>query len=208
MNSMHCDLTTDIKKAASYFGERLEQFGAGIAALDYGSQASQQARFDVLIDACDYRGKRVLDVGCGLGDFGTLLTRRVPDATYTGIDICEGMVEQARQRGLQAHHIDMLNDSNMTPADIVVANGIFYLLEGDREQKMQTLISRMFELAREALIFTSLSSWHDATDDNEFRADPMRTLEFCRTLSPFVCLRHDYLPHDFCVSICRPRIAR
>ncbi|MCA9253591.1 MAG: class I SAM-dependent methyltransferase [Phycisphaerae bacterium] len=203
---MQCDLTHDIQKVASYFGERLERFGAGISALDYGSQASQQARFNVLIDACDYQGKQVLDVGCGLGDFGALLAEQVPSAQYTGIDICEGMVKQARQRGFEAHHMDILSDPSAPSADIVIANGIFYLLEGDCERKMQALISRMYGLARETLIFTSLSNWHDIEDDDEFRADPMKTLQFCRTLSPFLCLRHDYLPHDFCISIRRKQV--
>ncbi|GJM26166.1 MAG: hypothetical protein DHS20C16_25810 [Phycisphaerae bacterium] len=205
---MQCNISQDIKKTAQYFGERLERFGAGISALDYGSRASQEARFAVLIDACDYRGKRVLDVGCGLGDLGALLNKRVPDASYFGIDICEGMVEHTQRRGLQARCVDILAEQDVASADIVIANGIFYLLDGQREQKMQTLISRLFELADETLIFTSLSSWHDTGDDDEFRADPMRTLDFCRTLSTSVCLRHDYLPHDFCISIRKPRMTQ
>ncbi len=204
---MHCDLSTDIAKASSYFDERLAHFGPGISALDYGSREGQTARFNVLIDACDYRGKKVLDVGCGLGDFGILLAERAPDSTYIGIDVCEGMVKQARHRGLEARHIDILGDSNTPPGDIVIANGIFYLLEGECEQKMYALISRMFELAGDVLIFTSLSNWADVGDDDEFRADPLGTLEFCRTLSPTVCLRHDYLPHDFCISIRKPKDA-
>lgn len=202
---MPCDLTDDIRRTASYFAERLDQFGTGIRALDYGSRGNQQARFEILLSACDYRGKRVLDVGCGLGDFGVLLGERVPDAQYVGIDICERMIDEVNQRGLDAHHLDILAPHQPPTGDIVIANGIFYLLEGEREQKMERLIARMFELASEVLVFTSLSNWKPVDDDDaEFRADPVRVLEFCRTLSPMVSLRHDYLPHDFCITLRKP----
>ncbi len=208
MKTMQPNLSADIAKASSYFGERLAHFGPGISALDYGSRESQMARFNVLIDACDYRGKSVLDVGCGLGDFGVLLKDRVADATYVGVDVCPGMVQYAQSRGLDARQFDILTDNNAPVANFVIANGIFYLLEGDCEQKMFALISRMFELACDRLIFTSLSNWAQTDDDDEFRADPLRTLDFCRSLSPFVCLRLDYLPHDFCVSIRKAAAAK
>ncbi len=205
---MHVDLSDDIKKTDAYFAERLDRFGAGIRALDYGSRESQQARFDVLLSACDYRGKRVLDIGCGLGDFGMLLRERVPEAKYVGVDICERMVAEAQQRGLEAHHLDICSNAEPPSGDVVIANGVFYLLAGERERKMERLIARMFGLTGEVLIFTSLSNWqHVDDDDEEFRADPMRVLEFCRSLSPSVCLRHDYLPHDFCISLRKPGIA-
>lgn len=205
---MQCDLRSDIQKTAAYFTERLDRFGVGISALDYGSRESQQARFDVLLSACDYRGKAVLDIGCGLGDFGMQLSEQVPDARYTGVDICERMVEEAKARGLEAHHRDIVSERESPSADIVIANGIFYLLTGERERKMERLINRMFELTREMVIFTSLSNWHGVDDDAEFRADPMRTLEFCRTLSSRVCMRHDYLPHDFCIALRKPGFVR
>lgn len=206
---MHVDLSDDIRKTDAYFAERLAHFGASIRALDYGSRESQQARFEVLLSACDYKGKRVLDVGCGLGDFGMLLRERVPEARYVGVDICERMVDEAKQRKLEAHHLDVLSTPEPPTGDVVIANGIFYLLAGARERKMERLIARMFELTNEVLIFTSLSNWqHVDDDDAEFRADPMQVLDFCRTLSPAVCLRHDYLPHDFCISLRKPGITR
>jgi len=69
---------------------------------------------------------------------------------------------------------------------------------------MKTLIARLYELAAKAVAFTSLSTWSDTLTPGEFHADPAQTLAFCRTLTPRVLVRHDYLPHDFAVFLYRP----
>ncbi len=79
------------------------------------------------------------------------------------------------------------------------ANGIFYLLGADAEELAQRIIARMFDLCSEAAAFNSLSSWADRPEPDEYHADPVKMVSFCRTLTPWVVLRHDYLPHDFTI---------
>jgi hypothetical protein len=50
-----------------------------------------------------------------------------------------------------------------------------------------------------ALAFNSLSNWANDQEANEFYADPVQVLNFCRELTPWVVLRHDYHPRDFTV---------
>ena len=64
---------------------------------------------------------------------------------------------------------------------------------------MEVLIKRLYELADHAVAFTSLSTWAMTQEPNEYYADPLETVRFCRTLTPWVALRHDYLPHDFAI---------
>jgi hypothetical protein len=62
----------------------------------------------------------------------------------------------------------------------------------------------MFALCRKGIAFNCLSTWGAADDGgSEYREDPLRCLAFCRTLSPYVVLRHDYHPGDFTLYLRR-----
>ena len=190
-------------RVADHFGALVRQHGYGHEAIDYGSRMGQRQRFDVLTETLTLEGRRVLDVGCGFADLAEYLNEREIGATYEGIDICPELIEEARRRhpGLPLKVCNLLDEDPQEPCDVAIANGIFYLLGGEAEGLMQRIVVRMFELAREAVAFTSLSTWADHREPNEYHADPRRVLEFCQTLTPRVTLRHDYMPHDFAVFL-------
>jgi hypothetical protein len=79
------------------------------------------------------------------------------------------------------------------------------LLAGEAPELMRGIIARLYELADQAVAFTSLSSWAPRREADEFHADPLETAAFCRTLSPRLALRHDYHPGDFAIYMYRPR---
>jgi hypothetical protein len=91
-----------------------------------------------------------------------------------------------------------------TPSyDVVNANGIFYLLGDNAPNLMREIVRKMFSLCAKAVAFSTISSWASVHEAGEFYADPLETLAFCKTLSPYVVLRHDYLPHDFTIYLYR-----
>jgi hypothetical protein len=67
------------------------------------------------------------------------------------------------------------------------------------------MVAAMFERARQAIAFNSLSRWAPDMDVNEFHADPVKVLAICRNLTPWVVLRHDYHPGDFSVYLYHER---
>ena len=86
-------------------------------------------------------------------------------------------------------------------ADYVMASGIFHL--GDT-QFMQRVLSVMSASCERGVAFNSLSTWDEVNKKlGYFSADPEETVAFCRTLTPFIMLRHDYLPHDFTMFLYR-----
>jgi len=94
---------------------------------------------------------------------------------------------------------NILDDSIRDGFDLVTANGIFYLLGDEAWPTMQEIVRRMYAVAEHAVAFNSLSSWAEDKEAGEFYADPAEVLQFCRTLTPWVVLRHDYHPRDFTV---------
>ncbi len=85
--------------------------------------------------------------------------------------------------------------------DVVTANGIFYLLGEQAWPMMQQIIERLYELATSAVAFNSLSAWANKEEQEagEYYADPIKVVDFCRRLTPWVVLRHDYHPRDFTI---------
>lgn len=190
-------------RVRDYYRALVEKYGHDPRACDYGRAESQLAKFDVIATAIRGRRDRVLDVGCGFGDFLTYLRHRGLDVEYTGIDISEAMVEQARRHLPDARILlgNFLDAPVTGEYDIVTANGIFYLLGSNAEALMHRLVTRMFSLAQRTVVFNSLSSWAPDPQPGEFYADPSSVLSFCRSLTPWVTLRHDYHPRDFTVFL-------
>lgn len=193
---------------ASFYDGRVQQHGISYQACDWGRRESQMLRFTIMLESLRQTPRRVLDVGCGLADFADVLGEAFPTAHYTGVDISSGMVEAARghRPDLDIRCADIL-DGDLAGAgfDLVVASGIFSRLTGDAMPTMKRLLARMFEMTSETLVFTSLSSWSGGREEEDFYADPLQVLDYCRSLSPLLSLRHDYLPHDFTLALHKPQ---
>lgn len=198
------DRETVFEQIGDYYDQLVDQHGYTPRACDYGDPRSQEAKFEVLADVIDSEPCEVLDVGCGFADFGDFLRKRCDNVSYTGIDLSERMIDQARRTHPQAdlRHGNIL-DQNLGTFDYVFANGIFYLLGDHAESTMRDLIERMWDLADRAVAFNSLSTWAPDQEPDEFHADPLDVLDFCRTLTKRVTLRHDYHPRDFTVYLQR-----
>ncbi|MBV8889685.1 MAG: class I SAM-dependent methyltransferase [Alphaproteobacteria bacterium] len=200
--------TAAIDRIGGYFDALVARFGPDMKGIDYGGRETQRVRFEIIADSFALAGKRVLDVGCGFADLADFLAQRSPGVGYVGVDISRSVLAEARRRrpDLDLRRLDILAEDPGGPFDVVVANGIFYLLGAEGEARMRALIGRMFALCREGVVFTSLSSWAPRQQPGEFHADPSRTVDFCRGLTPYLRFRHDYLPHDFAVCLYRGQV--
>lgn len=189
-----------------YYDGLVAKYGHDPRACDYGRAESQAIKFKVLSEVTPLDGKRVLDVGCGFADYAAYLSRRFRDVAYTGVDISAAMVAEARRLhpALPIRAANVLED-DVGAHDVVTANGIFYLLGADAPALTRALIARMFASATEAAAFNSLSAWAPDREPGEYYADPAEILDYCRTLTPWVALRHDYHSRDFTVYLYRER---
>ncbi len=199
--------TTDNRRTRDYFSANLARFGPDVRAVDWGSRESQRTRFRILTQVGKLNGSSLLDIGCGMGDLYGWLKEENIQTNYRGIDITPEMVTMAKKRfpGVDFSVGDMLEDalSGQQP-DFAVASGIFYLRQNAPEEYLQTVVATMFKAARVGVAFNSLSNWF-AEEPGEFHADPLQTVRFCRSLTPWVCLRHDYHLRDFTIFLYRDR---
>lgn len=199
---MNKDCFNDI---ATYYNDRVVAHGHCPQACDYGHENSQHIKFTVLSEALLPSSKTILDVGCGFADFANFLKQQHPMVEYTGYDISPEMVSHAQKLHPQ-DSIALRNILKNPPAeqfDMVTANGIFYLLGSQADSIMKQLIKVMFSACLQVTAFNSLSSWAPEQTPGEFYADPLKILAFCRELTPWVTLRHDYHPRDFTIYMYR-----
>jgi SAM-dependent methyltransferase len=191
------------ERVRAHYIPLLEEFGGSSRAVDYHHSGNHLARFLILAGIDDINDASILDVGCGVGHFAKWLMENGFEGEYTGVDLLPEMVERARELnpGMRFETCDILAEPNRFRADYVMSSGIFHL--GDAPF-MQRVIAALYEACGKGVAFNSLSAW-DAVNTKlgYFSADPAETLNFCRTLTPFVMLRHDYLPHDFTMFLYR-----
>lgn len=189
---------TDPQRIATYYNRLVDQYGHDPRACDASSSASLEIRYKVLSEVCDLSGLSVLEVGCGFGDLSVHLRKRFPTVRYTGVDLSPRMVEEARRchPGLEFSCCDLMAMPDDAKYDVVLAQGIFYLLREDADARTKAMIEKMFALARKAVAFSAISSWTTRKTPGEHYLDPATLLETCRSLTSKVVLRHDHLPND------------
>lgn len=192
---------------AHHYQNLLEKFGPSYEALNWGSKHSQQLRFKILAEVGCLEGKSVLDVGCGLGDFATWLDLRGINSEYTGLDLTPSILEQAQKKHpklkfIQGSILDrgLLENQKF---DFVIASGIFYTYSLGGDSWFQSAVNRLWELCNEGVAFNSLSEWSGTKEPDEYYANPTSTLNYCKTLTPWLTLRHDYHPRDFTMYLSR-----
>ena len=201
----------DDERNLRYYADLVHKHGTDVRSLDWGSRESQFLRFAVLAGVGRLHGATVLDVGCGLGDLLLWLRDAGVAVDYTGLDLTPPMVEVARRRFPgERFEVGSLLDAGerLRPSyDFVFASGIFTHRQRDAADFLRATVGAMFRRCTKAVAFNSLSGWATQKDAGEFYADPPETLAFCRTLTPWVALRHDYHPRDFTIYLYRERHA-
>lgn len=197
---MHKISNDDLENIHRY-SDLHRKYGNDYRALNWGSKESQQKRFQVLAEIGISSGDSILDVGCGFGDFYDWLNSYFVNITYSGIDITPTMVEAASRRypGISFQKCDIFDLPIDRKFDYIVASGIFVYREQDPERYMFETIETMWKLAKKGVAFNSLSCWSENKEENEYYADPLNILSFCKKFTRYIVLRHDYHPGDFTV---------
>ncbi len=197
----------NIKSIGDYYDNLVNKFGHDPRSCDYGFAESQKIKFEILSQATSYNGKSILDIGCGFADYYDFLKLKFENIRYYGVDISERMITEAKKLhpDLKLEQTNVFDNTPLNKYDVVTSNGIFYLMGKNSKLLMFDFIKKMYEISNQIIVFNSLSTWANDQEISEFYADPLETLTYCKTLSPWVTLRHDYHPRDFTIYIYKNR---
>ena len=67
----------DEKRIKKLYNNLFRKFKYSYKSLDWGSKKNQLLRFKILAEIGNLRGKKILDVGCGFGDFLFWLKKKI-----------------------------------------------------------------------------------------------------------------------------------
>ncbi|MGC9454962.1 MAG: class I SAM-dependent methyltransferase [Phycisphaerae bacterium] len=193
-----------------HYRRRLRRYRSNWAICHWAAGDTQKLRFSVLTSNVDLRSKRLLDVGCGLGDLWAFLGGKDSSVEYVGVDLLEEMVAEGRRRNPGANLIcaDIFasEGEELFPPqsfDVVFCSGALNLELGNNDTFVPRALVRMFELARETFVFNLLHRRVTPSGGAFHPFDPKEVLEILRPLPCDVRIIDDYLPNDFTVVCSR-----
>lgn len=143
------------------------------------SRRNQELRFQALAGMGDLQGKSLLDLGCGLGCLYGYLKGTGWKGDYTGIDILDFMVKQARVRFPEARFEkrDVLQNPPQEKWDYVFVNGVFNHKVKDNWAWIDKTVERIFASARLGVAFTMLNRNYSWPDEELFYTTPQELEE-------------------------------
>ena len=204
------------KKLSKIFTENIERYSNryrnmkyDVRTLGWGTWEQQNYRFlQTMYEKIDFTGKRILDIGCGFGDYYVFLkNQNIEIGSYIGWDLNPDLIGEARKRLTPEKNVtfkirnifDEEIDKDII-ADIVVMIGVlnFNLKDTfDNYEYSKSAIKKAFHHAKEVLIVDFLSEYREDSypkEDFVFYHKPEIMLEYALSLTKDVFLKHNYMP--------------
>lgn len=200
----------------SHYQMTFSTHGPTSKGADWGKEQELTLRYRTMLKVMDYdHGEQihhpsVLDVGCGFGGLASFAASTGCNASFTGIDLVQGMLECAAARHPQHEWIqaDIMSHDFSKDFDYVVCNGILTQKLDIGQQAMEdyavALVERMFSLSRHGIAFNIMSDRVNFTVSNLFYLDPLQMLRHCLDhLSRKVVLDHAYPLYEYTIYVYR-----
>lgn len=204
------DFRQQNKKISDFFAKNLAQHGPNSnLSVVWSSKENQLIRFQTLSEIGNLDNTSILDVGSGLNDlYFYLKNTKNKNIRYTGIEISQNHCIEAKKKypEIEIINADFLYHNFDKTYDYVIASGSFNIEMPDHDSYLKTVINKMYQLANLGVAFNLPSSYSYLVQENyQFESgikikyvDPKTTFDYCKSLTPYVTLRHDYFVHDFC----------
>jgi ubiquinone/menaquinone biosynthesis C-methylase UbiE len=171
------------KELLNFYNRHLKDFGDTPQALRWTPEG-QLRRYGTLIRlAGDFSGKKVLDFGCGKGDFYGYIREKGISVDYCGIDINENLIELARRKLPKAEFIvmDIEEREFKRDFDVIFVCGVFNLRIAGVEESMKNVLKKLFRLCKEALFVNLLTYYVPQRNIELFYVKPEEILQFALT---------------------------
>ena len=161
----------------------------------------------------DWTGKRVLDVGCGLGHLLEYVREQgIEIASYTGLDLSPEMIKECKSHFEGRSDVGFLEGDFMTYPfvlryDVVAASGLLsHRIENDAHplKTIQEKMAMLYDLCEDVAAMNFLSTYtsHAEKDEITFQYfHPLDILKIALDITPYVELKQSYLPNDFTVLL-------
>lgn len=198
------DILQIIKK---YYEANMDKGLPDYSMLGWESEEAQALRFEMLAANVPLQGRKILDVGCGVGNLAEYLGRRSIQSDYTGVDILQSMICRAKEKKLGARflHCDIFKENPFKNEkfDVVYSSGIFNLNLSNNMEFLRRAIDTFLDLSDGIVAFNLLSNKSLDKEDKYFYYDMEKVENLIRnefsSRMKSVDLICGYLHNDFTV---------
>jgi len=187
----------------SVFDRTLMMHGDRSDAVGWSS-GGQALRYQEMLEVGDVRNSKVLDFGCGKGDFYGFLTEMGLQVEYSGFDINEKLIHHAEQKypAIDFSVFDIDREALDEDFDYIFLCGVFNLKVNGIDLVIKNTLTTLFQHCKKSLVFNALSSHEPHKDVQLHYSNPEDIYNFAvKNLSPNVSLRQDRIPYDFTLFV-------
>jgi SAM-dependent methyltransferase len=166
--------------------------------------SGQLMHYQAMLDIGDISNSKILDFGCGKGDFYQFLLERKIPVQYHGFDINKNLIEIAKRKfpDVDFRVFDIDVEELKEDFDYIFLCGVFNLKVEGIDQMIKNTLVRLFSHCRIALAFNALSTYEPKKDFELNYLSPEDLFSFViKNLSPYISLRHDRIKYDFTLFI-------
>ncbi len=192
------------KELISFYDRHLKDFGDSPQSVRW-TPSGQMRRYETLLHiAGDLNAKRILDFGCGKGDFLGFLKEKGISVEYMGVDINANLITLAQKKFPEADFVSMdIDETDIAHRfDVIFACGVFNLRIAGIEESMKNAACRLFDMCSEALHLNLLTHYVPMRSVELFYVKPEEILQFAiDRLSRTVTLRNQ--AEDIYLSVFR-----
>jgi SAM-dependent methyltransferase len=199
-----------IKQVSEYYSSKILDFGATPQGVDWNSEESQRIRFEQLVKIIPEGASNfsVLDYGCGYGALYEYLRTKFTSFDYTGYDISEAMLAEAKKKYPGKNIRWISSADNIPPHDFVMASGILNVkLNFTKplwEKYIKAVLQQMNSWCRKGFAFNILTKYSDREHMKKhlYYADPAFLFDYCKkNFSKYVAVLHDYPLYEFTIHV-------
>jgi len=195
-----------LTKSIEIYNIAADKYGICSKAVLWNDPQTQHFRFYELVKNLDLNSeiKTLLDIGCGNCELYKFLNFLGFRGQYTGYDINERLLEQARNRfsNINIYKKDIMKENIEQRFDYVVMSGLFNANVGQSLDWVYKFLNKMFSLCNELSAFNMISTYVNYKDKKMLYLNPVEILAFCiENLSKRVTLTHHNLPYNFTVIV-------
>ncbi len=201
------DITEKLEK---HYTQRFIEKGATPQGVFHNGPESQLLRFIQLLKILGSETSfSLLDYGCGYGALLELLKTLPVDVAYTGYDVSDAMIQEARQRySMFKDAVFTSKEEDLGLYDYAVESGVFNIcLDTPRDEWQGYVLHAMDKMARvtkKGFALNMMTSYKDPgyMHPGHYYVDPRFMLDYCIThFSRRVALLHDYELYEFTLLV-------
>jgi SAM-dependent methyltransferase len=199
-----------IEKNIELYEEKNKTYGRGILqSLAWSRIETQTRRFKKFIELFDFKGKSVLDVGCGYGDFYSfLLSNEMKPKAYIGCELMSEHCAVVREK-LPGDCLIIEGDflkNSFPKVDISVLSGTLNVEFDNWLEISRNITDKMWEFSSEGIAFNMQSS-HGLRGEYKEKVLSARNIDpgyWCAYAHSKACkygLYHDYMHYDYTIGM-------